>query len=48
MGKGILTFRGIEIEKDKFYYHKSPIFSKDLEIEKYYYLTRFLLVKKSY
>ena len=26
MGKEILTFQGTEIEKHKFYYHKTPIF----------------------
>ena len=26
MGKEVLTFRGIEIDKNKFYHHKSPIF----------------------
>ena len=26
MGKEFLTFRGIEIDKNKFYHHKSPIF----------------------
>ena len=29
MGKEILTFGGIEIEKNKFYRHKSPIFFKE-------------------
>ena len=26
MGKEILTFGNIEIEKNKFYHHKTPIF----------------------
>ena len=26
MGKEILTFSNIEIKKNKFYYHKTPIF----------------------
>ena len=26
MGKEVLTFRGIETGKSKFYHHKSPIF----------------------
>ena len=26
MGKEILTFEDIEIEKNKFYHHKTPIF----------------------
>ena len=32
MGKEILTYENIEIEKNKFYCHKAPIFSKDVEI----------------
>ena len=34
MGKEILTFRNIEIEKNKFYRHKSPICLKE-SIRKY-------------
>ena len=34
MGKEILTFSDIEIEKNKFYLYKSPSFSKDVDIEK--------------
>ena len=34
MGKEILTFGDIEIEKNKFYCYKSPIFLKDVDIEK--------------
>ena len=34
MGKEILTFGDIEIEKNKFYRNKTPIFLKDLDIEK--------------
>ena len=34
MGKEILTFGDIEIVKNKFYLYKSPIFLKDLDIEK--------------
>ena len=30
----ILTFGNIEIEKNKFYIHKTPIFLKDVDIEK--------------
>ena len=33
MGKEILTFDEIEIEKNKFYHHKSPIFVKDVDTE---------------
>ena len=32
MGKEILTFSDIELEKNKFYHHKVPIFLKDLDI----------------
>ena len=34
MGKEILTFGDIQIEKNTFYYHESPIFLKDVYIEK--------------
>ena len=34
MGKKKLTFGDIEIEKDKFYHNRSPIFLKDVDIEK--------------
>ena len=34
MGKEILTFGDIEIEKSKFYRSKTPIFLKDVDIEK--------------
>ena len=34
MGKDILTFGDTEIERNKFYRHKSPIFLKDVDIEK--------------
>ena len=40
MGKEILTFGDIEIQKKNFYCHKNPDIGKDL------YLTRFPLVKK--
>ena len=48
MGKEILVFRDIEIEKNKFYCHKSP-FLEDVDIKilrKCYYLKRFLLMEK--
>ena len=35
MGKGILTFEDIEIEKHKFYRHEGPIFFKDVILRKY-------------
>ena len=34
MSKEILTFEDIEIEKNKFYHHKTPIFKKDVDIGK--------------
>ena len=34
MGKEILTFEDIEIEKNKFYRNKTPIFLVDVDIEK--------------
>ena len=34
MGKEILMFGNIEIEKNKCYRYKSPIFLKDVDIEK--------------
>ena len=34
MGTEILTFVDIEIEKNKFYRNKTPIFLKDADIEK--------------
>ena len=34
MGKEILTFGNIEIEKNKFYRSKTPISLKDVDIEK--------------
>ena len=34
MGKEKLALVNIEIKKKKFYHHKSPIFLKDVDIEK--------------
>ena len=34
MGKEILIFGNIEIEKSKFYRHKTPIFLRDIDIKK--------------
>ena len=34
MGKNMLTFGDIEIERNNFYHHESPIFKKDVAIEK--------------
>ena len=33
MGKEILTFGNIEIEKNKFYHHKATIYLGDVDIE---------------
>ena len=34
MGKKKLTFGNTEIEKNRFYHHKAPIFSRDVDIER--------------
>ena len=34
MGKEILTFGNFEIEENKFYRHKTPIFLRDVDTEK--------------
>ena len=34
MGKKILTFGDLEIEKNKFYHHKTPMFLVDVDIKK--------------
>ena len=48
MGKEILTFVNIEIEKNKFYYNKNPAPLTDLNIEKVLVSNKiFYLVKKS-
>ena len=44
IGKETLTFGEIEFEKNIFYYHKSPIFKTDVDIEKVL-VSKFLLVK---
>ena len=35
MGKEILTFGNIEIEKNNFFHHKTPIFWEKLILKKY-------------
>ena len=47
MGKGILTFGDVDIEKNQLYHYKSPIFLKNVDTEKVLDLKRFLLVKKA-
>ena len=34
MNKDIVTSRDIKIEKSKFHYHKNPILTDDIDIEK--------------
>ena len=49
MSKDILTFGDTEIETNKFYRHKTPIFSKDVDIEKLLVSNKiFYLMKKIY
>ena len=48
MGKEILTFRNIEIEKNKFYRNKTPIFLKDVDIEKVLVSNKISFGEKSY
>ena len=48
MGKGILTFGNIEIEKNKFYCRKAPIFLKNVDIEKVIVSNKISLDKKNY
>ena len=38
MGKEILTFKNIEMEKNKFYHNKTPIFWGDVDTEKVFLL----------
>ena len=45
MGKEILTFQDIEIEKN--YHYQSPIFLKDVDIEKVLVSTKISFVKKT-
>ena len=46
--KEILTFGDIEIEKNKFYHHKSCIFYKDVDIEKVLVSNNILSGEKNY
>ena len=48
MGKEILRFVDIEIEKDKFYCHKCHIFKKDVDIEKLLVSNRISSSAKNY
>ena len=48
MGKEILTFGNIEIEKNKFYRRKTPIFLKDVGIEKVLVSNKISFGEKNY
>ena len=48
MGKGILTFKDNEIEKNKFYHHKTPIFLGDVDIEKVLISNKIFFGEKNY
>ena len=48
MGKEILTFENIGIEKIKFYHHKTPIFLGDVGTEKVLVSNKIFFVEKSY
>ena len=48
MGKEILTFGDIEIEKNKFQYHKSPVPLRDVRIEKVLVSNRISSGEKNY
>ena len=48
MGKEILTFGNIEIEKSKFYRSKTPIFLKDVDIEKVLVSNKISFGEKNY
>ena len=48
MGKKILTFDDIEIERKKFYRHKGPIFLEDADIEKQLVSNKISFGEKSY
>ena len=46
MGKEVLTFGDIEIEKNKFYRHKTPFLLRDVDIEKVLVSSKIPLVNK--
>ena len=48
MGKEILTFGNIKIEKNKFYRHKTPIFVGDVDIEKVLVSNKLSFGEKNY
>ena len=48
MGKEILTFGDIEIEKNKFYHDKSPVPLRNVDIEKVLVSSKVSFGKKTY
>ena len=48
MGKEILTFGDTQIEKSKFYRHKTPILLKDVDIETVLVSNKFSFSEKKY
>ena len=48
MGKEILTFGNIEIERNKFYRHKTPIFCGDVDIKKVLVSNKISFGEKNY
>ena len=48
MGKEILTIGDIDIEKNKFYCHKTPILLGDVDIEKVLVSNKISFVEKNY
>ena len=48
MGKEILTFGDIEIEKNKFYHDKSPVPLRNVDIEKVLVSSKISFGKKTY
>ena len=48
MGKEILTFGDIVVEKNKFYRNKTPIFLKDVDIEKVLVSNKISVGEKNY
>ena len=48
MGKEILTFGNIDIEKNKFYRHKTAIFLEDVDIEKVSVSNKIYFGEKNY
>ena len=47
MGKEVLVFGNIEIEKNKFYHYKSPVPLRNIDIEKVLVSKKFFFGKKN-